>query len=142
MAKRGAKYKFKDPVTRQILLDSIAVGMPVCMACKRAGVSQQSYYNWQKAAEQGQRDCVEFIEELQKAEMDAVFLRLSNIQAAGAGGQWTADMTLLERRYPEHFGRRDRTEVTGAGGGALEHRVVFEVVRPESNDDGDGPADD
>lgn len=48
--------------------------------------------------------------------------------------QWGAAAWLLERRFPERWGRRDQVEHTGRGGGPIEVRVVYEESwRPEGD---------
>lgn len=49
-------------------------------------------------------------------------------RAAAGGFGWQAPMTVLERRHPSHWRRRDRLEVEGADGGA----VPLKLVAPET----------
>lgn len=61
---------------------------------------------------------------------------LEQIETIGTrDGQWTALMTILERRYPERWKKREQTEVVGVGGGELKiqvdnsPRALLEVVK-------------
>lgn len=44
----------------------------------------------------------------------------TTVERRGARGDWRAAFTLLERRYPQRWGKTLRTEVTGADGGPIE----------------------
>ncbi|KKL88502.1 hypothetical protein LCGC14_1924000, partial [marine sediment metagenome] len=62
-----------------------------------------------EAGEQGSH--VAFTEAVNAAHAEMVDVRLTRIDEAGAKGQWQADMTVLERRMPQDFGRFQRVEV-------------------------------
>jgi hypothetical protein len=96
--------------------------MPYSLACARAGISEDSLSAWRKKGAEGKEPYASFAEELKRAEGDAVFMRLQHIEGAAINGQWQASAWLLERRYPEHFGRKDRlqAEVTGKDGGPVQ----------------------
>ncbi|MBA7484339.1 hypothetical protein ES707_19864 [subsurface metagenome] len=96
----------------------------------------------------------EFVAALKKAEGEAEAERVSRIRAAGKGGAitkiirytrkdgteveetnitrpaWEADMTHLERRSPKKWGKRDRQEVTGKGGGPVIFKVEYDDDTP------------
>jgi hypothetical protein len=114
--------------TKQILLDSIAAGMPYKLACLRAGISEDTLVAWRKKGAEGREPYASFVRELQTAEGDAVFMRLQHIEGAAMNGQWQASAWLLERRYPQFFGRQDRlqAEVSGPDGGPMEFARVGE----------------
>lgn len=38
--------------------------------------------------------------------------------------EWKADLELLSRRYHQEWGNRTRSEITGKGGGPIEHREI------------------
>jgi hypothetical protein len=104
----GRPSKLTDEVVT-ILLDSVAAGMPYELSCHRAGICYSTFRKWviEGEKEDGDPAFVQFVEDLKRAEGDAVFMRLQNIEGAAINGQWQASAWMLERRHPEHFSRRD-----------------------------------
>lgn len=106
-------------------------------ACQICGISKQSFLNWMSRGEEeagnGRGLFFDFMCAIKKAEAEAEAERLARITEAGKGGQlskvitytrkdgtevqeetftipqWLADMTTLERRHPERWGRKDRS---------------------------------
>jgi len=96
----------------------------------------------------------EFREAIKKAEAEAEVERVARIREAGVGGAviktirytrkdgteveetnltrpaWEADMTHLERRTPDRWGRRQ--EIVGKGGRPVEFRVTYDKENPEN----------
>lgn len=65
--------------------------------------------------------CILFVFLMERAEAEAEVTALSRVQLAAQDARhWQAAMTFLERRHPDHWGRRDRIEQTGAGGGPIQ----------------------
>lgn len=116
------------------LEQGILVGMPYDLACDLAGISFQTFNeyrkgNWPRSIPIALRK--DFSERIKRAEARAVFEALATIKAASLGNLpdgalWTAAAWLLERRYPHHFGRRN-VQVTGAGGGPIQHEHSHEI---------------
>ena len=52
-----------------------------------------------------------FWKEVQLAESEAIMRRLARIEKVAEEGNWQADAWVLERKYPDKFGRRDRINV-------------------------------
>lgn len=84
-------------------------------ACNIVGIGESTFYSWK---DKGERDIQnntnsiykEFVEALKKADAEAeskVVKRFYN--EATNPGSFVAPATYLERRYPERWGRRDRT---------------------------------
>jgi len=132
----GRRTKLTEE-TKQILLDSIASGMPYELSCQRAGICFDTFSTWRAKGEEGREPYASFLGDLKQAEGNAVFVRLSQIDLAAENGNWQAAAWLLERRYPEHFGRRDRlqAEVSGPEGAPVQI-----VIAPYEDEDG-GSAD-
>lgn len=100
MAKPGPKSKY-TPETVDKILNAIAVGAPYVHACGYAGISQDTFERWRAQH-------TEFAEAIKKAEGKAVVGWLAKIEKAASEGNWQAVAWKLERRYHEHFGRRDK----------------------------------
>lgn len=103
MAKPGPKSKY-TPETVKKILNAIAVGAPYVHACGYAGISQDTFERWRAKH-------AEFAEAIKNAEGKAVVGWLDKIEKAAAEGNWQAVAWKLERRYHEHFGRRDKQRV-------------------------------
>ena len=110
-------------------------GNYISTACQAVGINHQTYYNWLERGEKGEEPYFAFVEALKRAEAKAEAARVARVEAAGIGGnlmrkktitkpdgtviedeqwsqpQWLADMTHLERRHPDRWGRKDRTSI-------------------------------
>lgn len=103
----GRPSDIGDPVLVQKLLDAVSDGNYLETACKLAGFSKQTVYQWLKRAEQGQEPFTLFRDALENAEARAEALAVSRVRRAGEDPRfWAAEMTWLERRYPDRYGRR------------------------------------
>lgn len=152
-----------SPQKRKEICGYIALGMTRENAALLAGISEGTFYDWQKAYP-------EFLQQVQAAEAKCQARCLSNINKAGLPkfhdrertktrvvpvmrgkklvhraemvekvtehlkkeeGEWQASAWLLERRWPQHFGRVDRhlIGVTGKGGGPLAEDLVAAIGR-------------
>lgn len=100
-AGRPTKY---TPETIDKLITAIKLGAPYTHACNYAGISFETFSQWTKKYP-------ELTEQLKEAEGAAVVQWLAKIEKAAQDGNWQAMAWKLERRYPEAFGRRDRTPV-------------------------------
>lgn len=127
------------PERREIILRAVRSGMPQKHAAALAGVTEATLARWLargRAAEPGDEEFVEFYEEMQKARAAFVLANLAHISQAAQAGTWQAAAWLLERSYPGDFGRT-RVEVTGPGGGPIQHqhevqgRLEFVALAPE-----------
>lgn len=109
------------PEVRKIVLDSIALGMPLHRAAIRAGVSERSLVRWREANP-------EFMEECRKHEADAEAACLASLKSKGEGGNrlWTTDAWLLERRFGYH--PVSRSEITGKDGGPIQHLTIAKQI--------------
>lgn len=106
----GRRSKF-TPETVDKLTQAIRLGATYVLACNFAGISVPTFHAWRNANP-------EFSNAITQAEGDAAvkWLALVNKHAADQA-QWAAWM--LERRYPEMYGR-NRVELTGANGGPVQ----------------------
>lgn len=103
------------PERQRRLLEAIRGGNYYETACAYAGIDYQTLRNWMKRGEEeGEGVYFEFFEAVKKAEADA---EVSAVQAirSGFGDDWRAAMTLLERRYPDRWGRRERMDLQHSG---------------------------
>lgn len=121
--------------TQARICELIKAGNYFAVAAQAAGITEQTFYNWKRrgeAAEERQRlgekltaqerQFLSFLEAIKEAENIAHASAVAQIRQAGLK-QWQANAFLLERRYPDLWGRRDTTKV--------EATVSQKQVKPE-----------
>lgn len=125
--KKPQRARKDTPETREKILNAIREGAPFRHACMFAGISEDTFMRWREIDP-------DFADQVKLAEGQFTMVHLHNIRQHGlpirnsrgdiiAPGSWQASAWLLERKYPQEFGRRT-VEVTGRGGGAIEHEVT------------------
>lgn len=103
----GHPSTLSDPDKVQQLLAAISDGNYRETACKLAGIPKATFYNWLKLAENGNEAAQQFSDALEKAEAYAESSLVANVKKASELPQfWAAGMTLLERKMPDKWGRR------------------------------------
>lgn len=101
--------------TKTALLNAIKAGLTYDLACGAAGISFQTFRNWQLRGEKEKTgQYFEFLEDLKEAEGQGSQRLITLINRSANEGQWQAGAWILERRYPEHFSRRATQEKTQA----------------------------
>ena len=123
--KTGRKTKL-TPELIQRICDFIHKGNYVSTACRAVGIHTSTYFNWVKRGEADTEADIDsvytlFMQALLKAEAEAE-VELVKIVNDAAPKNWIAAMTLLERRHPEKWGRKDRSTIN------VGHKVQFNVV--------------
>ena len=97
------------PEVLSTLLNAIADGCGVYDACYIAGVSNTTYNRWMKEEP-------EFVQAIKVAEAEYKRTKLKLISEAGEQkNMWSANAWLLERKWPEQYGKRDAVDVTSGG---------------------------
>jgi hypothetical protein len=97
---------------KEHLLAALKVGCPISVATQIVKVDQTTFHRALKRSPQ-------LRQEVEQAQGQLIQGLASTILLAGRNGQWTASAWLLERRWPEFFGRVERQEVSGPGGTPL-----------------------
>lgn len=95
--KMGRPSKF-TPQRVQQLLKAISDGLPYKAACNLTGICFDTFNEWKK-------ENSEFLDQVKKAEAEAIVRRLKTIEQAAEMGSWQASAWLLERRHPDMFGK-------------------------------------
>ncbi len=86
-----------------------------------AGVSESSYYSWLNKYP-------EFSEAIKKATIQFKRVHLSKI---AADESWQASAWILERRFPDEYGKRP-VEVMGKDGGPMKIDEVVHIYLPDN----------
>jgi hypothetical protein len=125
--KVGARDKREDKTTVSTLVKALRAGNTKKDACSIASISEQTFYRWLREGENASEGSLpwQFCESIKKAIAEARARNVVIIQKHAANN-WTAAAWWLERSDPESWGKRDRVEMTGADGGAMEMRMLNE----------------
>lgn len=120
-AHRPTKFT-QETVAR--LLDGIRAGLPIHLACSAAGITETTFYEWQRGefpyhAKKELKQ--QFSEELTRAKGESALSNINLIKNA-ALEDWRAAAWILERRFPQDFGKQ-ALEITGADGGPVQIEV-------------------
>lgn len=124
----------RTPEREAAIMNALRAGNTRRAAAEFAGVDHATFYRWLE------RDAT-LRDDVIKAEADAEVRFLNQIAKAAVDGTWTAAAWWLERRRPEAYARRDRTEskveLTGKDGGPIrtlsdlpdhERRILADVI--------------
>lgn len=90
------------PEVQQRICDALGVGATYEHAAAFGGIAYETLNEWRKSKPQ-------FSEALKDAEGRAAVALLAKIQKAAGQGTWQAAAWILERRYPQLYGRTVQT---------------------------------
>ena len=106
------------PAVQEAIVEGVRLGMSLSSAAERVGVAAATANDWMRRGEGRHRQkpptpsFVAFAAAVKRAEAELEATMLERVHAAALSGQpqtWQAAMTLLERRFPDRYGRFDRT---------------------------------
>jgi transposase len=100
------------PEAQEKILRHLRIGAYVETAAAAAGISRDTFDNWLKRGAEGKAPYAAFAEAVDQAVAESEARDLATILAASKT-QWQAAAWRLERRFPEKYGRHDRTKVEG-----------------------------
>lgn len=129
-----ARPRKRTPTAQERILEALQLGATYKRAAAAAGISYDTLNDWM-------RDDLQFRQQVKEAEGVAAVAALRQIQRAAKSGAWQAAAWILERRYPQEYGRTVQ-EHTG------EQKLVVEYVNDwrtwdrESDERGSGDGGD
>jgi hypothetical protein len=85
-----------DQVDTAKLVDDIAKGVPVSIACAGQGVDERSFYRWLD-------DRPEFARMLAARKQDVILEAINGIRTGSKDEEWRGHAWFLERVYKDHF---------------------------------------
>lgn len=100
----GRSTKCTKPVIEAIRL-ALQDGLPFESACECGGISKQTGYDWLKRGENGEQPYLTFSDAVKKAQALGEYALVRIVQNASLKS-WQAAAWLLERRFPDRWGRR------------------------------------
>jgi hypothetical protein len=116
-------YRF-DAETAATIVSYVQAGAFMETASAAAGISKQTLYSWLKRGKAAAKGALrDWWEEVQKALALSEVAMIGAVSQAAQDGQWQAAAWHLERKWPERYGRRERIEHTGPGGGPIQQQT-------------------
>ena len=126
LAERGRRPRPDDPGVLQRIERAAALGHPIQTAGRMAGLGHTTAWDWHRKGLAMLNDNPEvdprelgshavFADAFESGSAEMVDRKLAVINAAteeAPSKAWLPAMTLLERRRPQDFGRRDRAETS------------------------------
>jgi len=113
------------PETQKRICDAVSAGNYYEPACSYVGISYQTMRNWILRGEEAKSGIYfEFVDALTRAEAEAE-VKIVGLWEAQIPADWRAARDFLERRYNDRWGRREKQEITGTGGGPFTVNVVY-----------------
>ena len=112
----GRPSKLTPEVTKRIC-QAVKLGATYKLAAQAAGVSEKTFCVWMARGREGgpgSAKFVEFLQAIKDSEGEGAETCLAVIRKAALDGIWTAAAWLLERRYPDLYGRVARAPIESA----------------------------
>jgi len=92
---------------QQIIGDNIALGLTYRLAAELAGVTYKTLNEWnQKGQTEKSGKYYQFAQHIKKCNAEGAKKLLENLNAAAKAGNCQVCMWILDRRFPDEFGRR------------------------------------
>ena len=107
MGLKGRKIVLTEEICNKIC-EYIAMGNYVDDCCQAVGISRSTYYKWRKLGKTGEEPYATFLERVLEAEAKSIVSHVGIIHDTAETGNWLASAWLLERKYPNRFGKREQ----------------------------------
>jgi len=102
--------KLNDEIIERIC-EYVTLGLSYKDASEACDITERTFYNWKKRGENAKSGKhYDFLDKLKLASSKSKVYHLNKIREAGDKGVWQANAWILERRFPEEFGRRDKIQ--------------------------------
>lgn len=86
----------------------IEMGNYIDRSCEAVGINPSTFYTWKKKGKRGIEPYATFLKRVEKVEAKAEMKHLGIIHDVAEGGNWLASAWILERKYPNRFGKREQ----------------------------------
>lgn len=134
-----AKSKL-TPQLQEEFCKAIENGASILGACGHVGITEKTYYNWIHRAEEAKTRTkyVKFKECVETAKEKALF-NFEQVIVSASMEHWQAAAWMLERRYPNMYGKREKIEadVTHKGLSGLADAIKSSKDKHRREDEGD-----
>ena len=129
----GGRPTKLTPEVQTTIVNALAAGVYLETAASAAGVSRDTLNEWLRNGARCKAGVQKGFSDAVKKALAASELRHAATISLASQSQWQAAAWILERRWPQRWGRVERHEQTGEGGGPIVVRVVYdEPPKPSS----------
>lgn len=112
-AKRIGRKSKLTPELQKNILRLIEMGVPQKHAALACGIHECTVSTWKARGEKGIEPYANFLKAMKEADSRAMARYVELVaKAACIDKQWAAAMTMLERRWKDHFGRKENLTIT------------------------------
>jgi hypothetical protein len=117
MAGRQTKL---TPEVQDRIVAALRAGNYQETAAAYAGISRTAFFDWlERGRNEPESIYAVFLDAVEKAKADAEVRDVALIDKAAHDGSWQAAAWKLERKFPQKWGRVNRTEISGPDGAAV-----------------------
>jgi transposase len=118
------------PEVQARILEALEAGSSQEGAANYAGINPDTFYTWMRRGSQGESQFSEFFDAVKRA-TGALEIELSSIvRGAAKSGNWQAAMTMMERKWPERWARREApAPAPQANGAEADHKSQLERAK-------------
>ena len=123
----GGRPTSLTPQVEKKILAAIEKGNYITIACKYAGISNETFYNWKKRAEKKEEPFFGFFNKVEVAEAKAEISAIEKLRAIMNSGDVksaSAIQSFLKMRYKERWS--DRLELAGDQDKPINVKVTYE----------------
>ena len=135
----GRRSKLTDDTVRK-LNQGLKLGLSQKKAANFAGISETTFYRWQREFKRIDNDCQgnsdliknaddlnlwEFWQSLKKSRIEGELAHVANITEAANNGVWQASAWFLERSNPQDWGKDKRELEEQAEGKTIEFSIKY-----------------
>jgi hypothetical protein len=95
------------PEIQKRIDDNVALGLTYTLAAESSGITYKTFNEWlKKGRNSTSGEYFEFSQHINKCNAEGALKLLQRLNEASEAGNCQACMWILERRFPEEFGRR------------------------------------
>lgn len=106
----GRKTKLTPEITNQIC-NLIEKGLPYSFVCEAVGIHKDTFYDWMKKGEAGKKEFSDFSDSVNRSKANFALKCLERVNQAADNGSVFCATWLLEKRFPEEFGKRENINI-------------------------------
>lgn len=122
----------KTKLTKELIHEAanlIKAGNYTETVCQYLGFHKSTWYRWMAEGENAKSGLKkEFYLEIKSAESFAEISNVNVVRKAAQEGNWQAAMTFLERKFPEHWGRREKVSADLNHSGEITEKKDYSIT--------------
>jgi transposase len=108
------------------MAECLELGYTIKLACEACGIVTSTFADWMNKGEAGEEPFTEFSSAVRAAQKKAADYHLRSVQKH-ANVDWRAAAWMLERRFPDDYGKKDSVKLSGE----IKTETVFSKMTDE-----------